>query len=182
VIDARDDGNLPGDRATDALADGVERRLDPRYVPMQRIVGRIVTASLSFGALIALLLCVALGVVPGWIGGALAVAWLAGTVALAWFAERWPAVEYRHISYMLDSNGVEIRTGVFWRKVITVPRPRVQHTDVSQGPLQRRYGLGTLSVYTAGSEYARVDLPGLDHPTALAIRDQLLPSETGDAV
>ena len=58
-----------------------------------------------------------------------------------------------------------------WRKVINVPRSRVQHTDVSQGPLERGHGLGTLVIYTAGTDHARVDLPGLDHATALRIRD-----------
>ena len=63
-----------------------------------------------------------------------------------------------------------------------MPRSRVQHTDVSQGPLERGYGLGTLVIYTAGTDHAKVDLHGLDHATALAIRDHLLPREGGDAV
>ena len=44
-----------------------------------------------------------------------------------------------------------------------VPRSRVQHTDVSQGPLERNHGLGTLVVYTAGTDHAKVELGGLDH-------------------
>jgi membrane protein YdbS with pleckstrin-like domain len=58
----------------------------------------------------------------------------------------------------------------------------VQHTDVSQGPLQRRYGLATLTVHTAGTENAQVQLPGLPHDVALSIRDHLLPGNTADAV
>jgi membrane protein YdbS with pleckstrin-like domain len=57
----------------------------------------------------------------------------------------------------------------------------VQHIDVAQGPLERRYGLATLSIYTAGTEYARVDLPGLRHERAVAIRDHLLPGHDRDA-
>ena len=63
-----------------------------------------------------------------------------------------------------------------------VPRSRVQHTDVAQGPLERRYGLGTLVIYTAGTEHAKVALPGLAYADALRIRDQLLPREGADAV
>ncbi len=63
-----------------------------------------------------------------------------------------------------------------------MPRSRVQHTDVSQGPLERSHGLGTLVIYTAGTEHARVELGGLDHGTALLIRDHLLPREENDAV
>jgi membrane protein YdbS with pleckstrin-like domain len=83
---------------------------------------------------------------------------------------------------MVDASGILIRRGVFWRRVIHVPRSRVQHTDVSQGPLERGHGLGTLVIYTAGTDHARVDLHGLDHAAALAIRDHLLPGEGEDAV
>jgi hypothetical protein len=71
---------------------------------------------------------------------------------------------------------------VFWRRTIIVPKSRVQHTDVSQGPLQRRYALGTLVVYTAGTDHAKVELPGLSYARAMRIRDHLLPSGGDDAV
>jgi membrane protein YdbS with pleckstrin-like domain len=58
----------------------------------------------------------------------------------------------------------------------------VQHTDVSQGPLERRFGLGTLVIYTAGTAHSRVNLEGLDHEVARRIRAHLLPKDEGDAV
>lgn len=108
--------------------------------------------------------------------------WILGTVACAWILHRWPAVQYRHAAYRVDDQGIEIKAGVYWRRVITVPRSRVQHTDVAQGPLERRHGLGRLVIYTAGTEHSRVELPGLEHATALALRDHLLPREADDAV
>jgi hypothetical protein len=71
---------------------------------------------------------------------------------------------------------------VYWRDIVNIPRSRVQHTDVSQGPLERRYGLGTLVVYTAGTDHAKVSLSGLDHLIALRIREHFLPGAVGDAV
>jgi membrane protein YdbS with pleckstrin-like domain len=71
---------------------------------------------------------------------------------------------------------------VIWRAVSNVPRSRVQHTDVAQGPLDRKYGLGKLIIYTAGTQHSRVELPGLEHQTALAIRDHLLPRQAADVV
>jgi uncharacterized protein len=71
---------------------------------------------------------------------------------------------------------------VVWRRIINVPRSRVQHTDVSQGPLERSHELSTLIVHTAGTEHARVALPGLARATALGLRDQLLPRDDRDAV
>ena len=101
---------------------------------------------------------------------------------LAWLSHRWPEIAYRHTFYRVDPQGIEIRRGVVWRRTINVPKSRVQHTDVSQGPLQRTYALGTLVVYTAGTDHAKVELPGLSHARAMRIRDHLLPSGGDDAV
>jgi membrane protein YdbS with pleckstrin-like domain len=60
--------------------------------------------------------------------------WLLVTLGIGWLSYAWPAVHYRHVSYTLDDEGIEIRTGVWWRQVMSVPRSRVQHIDVSQGP------------------------------------------------
>jgi len=131
------------------------------------------------GAVIALL---AADDAPAWLGVLLPFLWLAATILLAWHAYRWPVLDYRHTAYRVDGVGIEIRRGVYWREVIHVPRSRVQHTDVSQGPVERRYGQGTLVIYTAGTDYAKVDLSGLEHVIALRLRDHLLPSGDTDAV
>ncbi len=164
-----------------SLADGVSRRLDPRYISLQRKTGWIIAAVLASGSwMIALV---------GWLAepsrGRLALsaaAWLIGNGLLMWHVHRWPPIEHRHTSYRLDDRVIEIHRGVYWRRVINVPRSRVQHTDVSQGPLERTHGLGTLVVYTAGTDHAKVELPGLAYETALAIREHLLTRGTSDAV
>jgi membrane protein YdbS with pleckstrin-like domain len=164
------------------MADGVPRRLDPRYIDLQTQVGWIV-AGVGAAALAIGLAVVVLTAGLGGVALAAAVAAVLGIVAgLVWLAVRWPAIEYERASYVLDDRGIEIRRGVLWRRVINVPRSRVQHTDVSQGPLERSHGLGTLVIYTAGTDHAQVDLPGLAHETALTIRDHLLPRELADAV
>ena len=164
------------------IADGTLRTLDPRSLALERLSGWISTGTFALGLLVALVLAVFLAPLPGWAKVGFALLWAIGSLALGWFSHAWPAVVHRHTSYKVDAQGIEIRRGVVWRKVINVPRSRVQHTDVSQGPLERGFSLGTLSVYTAGTDHARVDLGGLDHATALAIRDHLLPREGGDAV
>lgn len=165
-----------------SIADGVTRPLDPRYVALERQVGWIATgvlAGVALGGLGVFLLAAR----PGWAAATLVAGLMAaGLVAFAWWQQAWPPLEYRHASYRVDANGLEIRRGVYFRAVINVPRSRVQHTDVAQGPLQRRFGLATLIVHTAGNESAVVELPGLTHDTALAIRDHLLPGRSDDAV
>ncbi|HWM93723.1 MAG TPA: PH domain-containing protein [Thermoanaerobaculia bacterium] len=165
-----------------SIADGVERHLDPRAVTLDRIVSGIVTAAISLSQLVALVVIYFVADdLPGRSMALLVLFWVAFTLTLAWSSYRWPEVEHRHKSYKVDERGIEIRKGVYWRKVINVPRSRVQHTDVSQGPIERSFGLGTLVIYTAGTSHARVDLSGLEHATALRIRDHLLPEEASDA-
>jgi uncharacterized protein len=161
------------------VADGVERRLDPRWVTLERIGGWIGAAVLAIVLLVALSAAAFAGRLTFWAAVSL---WVVAVVARAWGAHAWPALQYRHAAYTVDARGIEIRRGVLWRRIVTVPRSRVQHTDVSQGPLERAYGLGTLVIYTAGTDHARVDQPGLEHATALRIRDHLLPGVGDDAV
>jgi len=166
-----------------SIADGVERRLDPRVIQLDRTVGWIVTAVVSFGLFVAgASTLIAASSRPAWAMAAIAAIWFGVTAGLGWWLQVWPAISYRYASYIVDASGMEIREGVVWRTVTNVPRSRVQHTDVSQGPLERRFGVATLVIHTAGTDAAVVSLHGLTHETALAIRDHLLPREGPDAV
>jgi len=49
----------------------------------------------------------------------------------------------------------------------------VQHLDLKRGPLQRRYGLATLVIHTAGTRHSVVSIGGLDADDAERLRDQL---------
>jgi uncharacterized protein len=158
---------------------GPDHALDPRHIALSRLIGWIVSACVASASLV---LAAVVAFRSGASFFALALVWLVANAVLAWHLQRWPAISHRHTSYRLDGEGIDIRRGVFWRRAINVPRSRVQHTDVSQGPLERHYGLGTLIVYTAGTDHARVALSGLAHPDALRIREQLMPIGGSDAV
>jgi membrane protein YdbS with pleckstrin-like domain len=159
------------------VADGVDHPLDPRYITLQRRVGWIVAGIRS------ILLLAAMMPLLAWFSFyPLMALWILATIGLAFLSQWWPAIDYRYASYRVDSDGIEIRTGVIWKRVSNVPRSRVQHIDVSQGPFERQFGLGTLSIFTAGSAHAMVPLSGLDHAIAMRIRDHLLPRSEHDVV
>ena len=174
----------PGSRALPppALADGTDRSLDPRVIQLHQAIGWIFAAIVGGGALVVLLLVWLISDLSWPVLLGLAASWIVAAAGLCWLAQHWPAIDYSHTSYRVDDEGIEIRRGVWWRTVTNVPRSRVQHTDVSQGPLERNHGLGTLVVYTAGTDHAKVELGGLDHQLALRIREHLLPSESADGV
>jgi uncharacterized protein len=188
LVEGADVGAMPQAEPASAApaapaAEPEVRGLDPRFVTQQRVIGWIVTACLSLAGLVAvaivllaaddLALTARLLLLP---------AWLVFTAAIGWLFYAWPAVHFRHVSYRVDADGIEIRSGVWWRTVMSVPRSRVQHIDVSQGPMERHYGLGRLVLYTAGTDHSRVELVGLEHGVALALRHHLLPRGADDAV
>jgi membrane protein YdbS with pleckstrin-like domain len=165
---------------TEDVADGRRRFLDPEYVPAARLTNWIVTASLTVGVGIGFVILLFRA---DWGTGTFAVIGSAALVfllACAWLSHAWPRLEFRRISWRIDAEGIEIKRGVVWRHVIVVPRTRIQHTDVSQGPIQRRFGLATLLIHTAGTHQYEVNLEGLSRPTAFAVRDALLVSGMED--
>ena len=89
---------------------------------------------------------------------------------------------FRSFSYMMNEDGLYVNRGVFWRKKIVVSRNRVQHIDVIQGPLERKYGLATLIVHTAGTRNSSVKVYGVLYEKAEQMRDSLLFKEGNDGV
>ena len=50
---------------------------------------------------------------------------------------------------------------------------RVQHIDVTRGPLERYFGLATLVLHTAGTHNASIRISGLGEDDALAMRETI---------
>lgn len=99
--------------------------------------------------------------------------WLIPALVLAVVIARVPLRRFRATGYSVGANRLRIVRGLLVRRDTTVPFGRVQHIDVRQGPLERLYGLATLTVHTAGTHNASVHLPGLGHEDAVAMRQAI---------
>jgi len=109
--------------------------------------------------------------------GLLVVAGLALILAL-W----WPGQCYRGWRYRLAEQALELRHGVLTVRRSVVPYFRVQHVDVSQGPVERALGLARLKVHTA-SAGTDASLPGVGLEQAEEVRRLVLVrAEVGDGV
>ena len=84
-----------------------------------------------------------------------------------------PARKYRRWGYAMGTDRLRIVRGYMFFRDTVVPFGRIQHIDVEQGPLDRRYDLAKLTVHTAGNHNSTVSLPGLLHPDALAMRETI---------
>lgn len=140
---------------------GPERTLDPRVQVLW--LARAAVAALVAGALAG-----AAGFFLDrlWIGPVVFVAAfaLAGGLAIA---------RYRSWCYEVREDALFLDRGVVTRTRTVVPYVRVQHVDVSRGPLERALGLSSVVVYTAGSRGADVTVPGLRPDDADDLQDRL---------
>jgi uncharacterized protein len=66
---------------------------------------------------------------------------------------------------------LQVVRGWMFHSDTIVPFVRVQHLDVTRGPVEKLFGTSTLVVHTAGTHNSVVTLPGLDPDRAAEIRD-----------
>ncbi len=68
--------------------------------------------------------------------------------------------------------------GYWQRTQLTVPYSRVQHVEIKQGPIARSLGLGSISVYTAGSSGGSLGISDIEFTEAERIK-QFIAQKTG---
>lgn len=84
-----------------------------------------------------------------------------------------PDRRYRAWAYQMSEDELHVQNGIWVRTRTIVPFGRVQHIDVSQGPVERRYGVGAITLHTAGTRMSAVVLPGLEMEDAERMRDEI---------
>lgn len=153
--------------------------LDPRVVPLMRLsaaIGYFVLAALMGGA--ETLIFVKVGF--SWIAAGFSVGFLA---LLLVYAVIWhPPRLYASWRYRIDDRVIEMLYGVIVHRSVVVPLSRLQHVDLKRGPLERRAGLASVVLYTAGTQDAEQVIPGLAAGTAEELRDQLVAAAERDDV
>lgn len=66
------------------------------------------------------------------------------------FVLRWIPAFYRSLEYVIDIDSITGKKGVFWKKIVTVPYFKITNIDITQGPVQRMFNIGTIHCQTAG--------------------------------
>ncbi|MGI8457640.1 MAG: PH domain-containing protein [Propionibacteriaceae bacterium] len=146
------------------------QRLSPRYRSLVRVSSLITLVILST------IPAVLVGVIGGlwWLSGLL---W---GVAAVIFAIRWVIADrrWRSWGYVEREDDLYLTHGVLFRTLTAVPYGRMQLVEVNTGPLQRAYGLATVSLVTA-SAGTDATIPGLVPEEAARLRDRL--TELGES-
>ena len=76
--------------------------------------------------------------------------------------------------YALREQDLLFHSGLWWHKTTAVAFSRVQHIDMTHGPLERKYQMATLKLFTAGGSSADLKVPGLPEEDARRIRAHIL--------
>lgn len=86
----------------------------------------------------------------------------------------WPSFAWRAFRYAVREDALLVQQGVLFQHTVAIPRHRIQHADLRQGPIDRAWGLTTLVVFTAAGVGLDASIPGLDEEVAEQLRDLLL--------
>jgi hypothetical protein len=84
-----------------------------------------------------------------------------------------PSRRYQRLGYALHPTLLQVVRGWLFHADTMVPLVRVQHIDVTRGPIDKMFGTASLVVHTAGTHNSVVVLPGLAPDRASEIRDEI---------
>jgi len=76
--------------------------------------------------------------------------------------------------YAIRQKDVSYKSGLIWFSMVSVPLNRIQHCEVSQGPLGRLFDLASVKVYTAGGSSSDLSIKGLKKDRAHRLRDYII--------
>ena len=88
---------------------------------------------------------------------------------------------YSRLGYRLTDRLLQSVRGWLFHVDTLVPFVRVQHIDVTRGPLDKMFGTASLVVHTAGTHNSIVTVNGLAPATASQIRDTIREHIRSDA-
>ncbi|MFM9873715.1 MAG: PH domain-containing protein [Fimbriimonadaceae bacterium] len=86
---------------------------------------------------------------------------------------------YQCYRYELGEDDLAVAKGVFWKSWRFVNRNRIQHVDLTSGPIARALGLVEVSIFVGGMHTAAVTIPGLSMSDGEKLRSTLV--RAGDA-
>ena len=105
-----------------------------------------------------------------WLMAVAGTAWLLLAVISYWIMDK----SFSRKAYAIREKDVIYRTGWIVRRLQICPFNRIQHCSIHSGPLERQFGLASLSLFTAGSEGSDMKIPGLTESHAASLREFIM--------
>lgn len=81
---------------------------------------------------------------------------------------------FKRKQYVIREKDILYKTGWIFQNLHMVPFNRLQHCVVNMGPIERRFGLASLSLYTAASEGKDITIQGLPQAEAEQLKELII--------
>lgn len=154
----------------------------PNPFEPQGVVFKPVSKNLIKVRVFGLLIGMAIFMIPGILIAVLLTKWVWIYVAivaalyiwLLWLVPR----QVRAIGYAETDSDLLIRRGIMFKSLTVVPYGRMQYVDVSEGPIDRMFGIAGVQLHTA-SAATDASIPGLPAEEAARLRTHL--AQRGEA-
>jgi hypothetical protein len=144
-------------------ADHVQwKELDPAYKRLRQVQSAL--------ALLISALPLAFFTVAANLPGLLATVFWSAWLVVLFVSLVWPTIAFPKRGYVIRDKDMLFRKGVVWRSVTAVPFNRIQHVETSNTPLDRKFDLATLQLFTAGGSSGDLKIDGLSASVAEQLR------------
>lgn len=75
--------------------------------------------------------------------------------------------------FAIREHDISYKSGLIFFSITSIPFNRIQHTEVSQGPVGQMFDLATVQIYTAGGATSDINVPGLKVRDAHKLKDHI---------
>ncbi len=82
----------------------------------------------------------------------------------------FPKIRYNRYKYLVTDERVEVKKGLFLITTSIIQIKRIQKIELSNGPIDRKFGLSNVNIYTAAGT---VDIKFLSNDEAREISDKV---------
>lgn len=81
-----------------------------------------------------------------------------------------PKWKYETCGYKISETNIQIKVGKIFEKEVLIPMKKVQHVELSQGPLLKKYQLMKITISTAAGSH---EVTGIAEDVAEEIRKEI---------
>ncbi len=77
----------------------------------------------------------------------------------------------RSRGFAIREKDIHYKSGVIWKKTVSLPFNRIQHVGLESGPVERFFKLTTLKFFSAGGSKADMKIPALTFERSKRLRE-----------
>lgn len=101
---------------------------------------------------------------------------ISGTIFLLYLGigQLFIGKKFESFRFQLGDDDLSVASGIFWKQWRFISRNRVQHVDITAGPIARALGIVQVSIFVGGMAAAAATIPGLTQSRGEELRHKLV--------